>query len=302
MMRERYITKQGKRVLLILFNVERIFAGDLAKQMNTSKNNLSNIIERLKRDVPELLVMEKKGRQIEYSLSEEGREYVETYLNSDEADALFKENFAGNPTNKKESFSNKTKEREELYEKIEKCLDELEREDEYWYESVTGILRKSAQKTASKSLVAWFKEFLALLFQLRLDAEDNRYEGFMKRVDNRSAREYIDGIIARRIELMELWEIAADDWKKAYKLLNVCFEQMGCFVLGAEYMKPLYKIGLSKTAVREIMFDLQEIISEANEDGLTKEEFSEVLKEEGAGDEQYVPFIAEKYDAVRSKN
>lgn len=208
---EKNITKQSKRILLVLYYMKKAYSSTLAEYFEIKRNAMSNRLERLKNLPQELITVKKTGRRMEYSLTDLGVEYVRECLDNEQT-------------------------RAELFGKG-------------W-----SYIPESEQQSNEESLI---KEGLNILWDLDLDTEE---------------------------------------WKRAYMAIDILFDgESRDFAITENMIEALYKIGFSRKEAREMSFAMMNVVTKAQKSELSKEEFCESLVDEGADDERFVYYIAEKY-------
>lgn len=284
---EKILTKQGKKILLCIYDNDNICSGDMAVCLGIQRNSMSNALERLKNAPMELITVKKSGRRKRYSLTQLGREYVEAVLDQEEVrrELLGKINISQIATGSEDVS--------ELKEQLNECVKELEEEDTRWETHIRDVLRKNKRDKTSE-LARKFQELLEILLKLKLSPDKKAYTEWLGNLSDENARVYIEEIILRREGLNYFWELVSEDWKKAYEVLDILFG-IRWFVAAGKAIQKIEELGIPKAVVKEMAFSFQEIISQAKEDELSKEEFCELLLEEGAEDKEYVYYIAEKY-------
>ena len=276
-----FMTKQGKRILLAIYDKGSICSGELATYLDVRRNSMSNALERLKKAPYDLLAVETRGRQKVYTLTELGRKYVETVLENDE---IRKEIPA-------KSDTVELKNEKQLYQSAMEQLKELEEEDRNWEDKVEYILDVGSNDQCELS--GKFNAFLRCLMGLKQMEDNQLYFKALGAIKTSKVQEYVDGIVTRRNSLNVLWEIMEENWENGYKILNTMFELKN-FLLEGERVKELYNIA-KKEDIWKLIQAIQEVITLAFEKNLSEEEFKKMLVEEGADHNQYLEYLGYRY-------
>lgn len=158
-----FMTKQGKRILLAIYDKSSICSSELATYLNVRRNSMSNALERLKKAPYDLLTVETRGRQKVYTLTELGRKYVETVLENDEIRKEF-------PA---KSDAVELKNEKQLYQSAMEQLKELEEEDRSWEDKAEYILNVGSND--QNELSGKFNAFLRCLMVLKQTKDNQLY-------------------------------------------------------------------------------------------------------------------------------
>lgn len=282
---DEYLTKQGKKILFVLYHKKSVCSSDLANFLNVQRNSMSNALARLKKASDPLLSVRKRGRQELYTLTELGRAYVETVLKEDEnAKKLWDSLFAQEDIQEEIDV-------DKMYHQTLECLKELDEADGSWEEKVNGTI--SLDWNAGTELLAKFNEFLSLLQNLKQIDENRQYFEILNQISDAKVRKCVDVIVHRRYTLGKFWEILDDKWKEGYKIIDTLFD-IKIFLLEAKAIKELYSI-IEQNDLWSLIQAMQELMSWAFDKGYTKEEFEELLMEEGADDTPYLKYLGQRY-------
>ena len=146
---------------------------------------------------------------------------------------------------------------------------------------------------AGTELLAKFNEFLSLLQNLKQIDENRQYFEILNQISDAKVRKCVDVIVHRRYTLGKFWEILDDKWKEGYKIIDTLFD-IKIFLLEAKAIKELYSI-IEQNDLWSLIQAMQELMSWAFDKGYTKEEFEELLMEEGADDTPYLKYLGQRY-------
>lgn len=288
---EKNITKQSKRILLVLYYMKKSYSGDLADYFEINRNTMSNRLERLRNLPQKLIVVKKTGRQKEYSLTTLGEEYVRDFLdNEQERDKLMGAGW---------SYASQMEDGSITIIDIKECQKELEEVEPDWEEKISEALKNGIWNGTSKDLKDLkngFEKLIYMLLKVKIEKNEEIYSQSIKGIKSKNAKKCIDNIICRRESLNILWDLAAEDWERAYDAIDILF--LGDdkdFIITEDIIDALCEKEFTRREARDMSFAMMEIITIAKKNELLKEEMYALLVNEGADNNQFVYYIAEKY-------
>lgn len=280
---ENFITKQGKKILCIIYTKGAVCSSELAKCLEISRSAMSNALDRLKNAPYELVLVKKQGRLKMYELTPLGIEYVESYID-----------------NKSSDTTNNQKDKKENDECIRECFNELDELNTFWSDYILDCFEKNMEFPQKSDLFKKIQELITYGIKVNLNEYKMSYQEFLYNITNCRTRGFLDDVIQRRTCLNVLWDIVENDWQSAYKIIDMIFEVQD-FVSAGGMIKEIEELGIPKKEIPNLLLALQSLVTNALEKMLTKEEFCMVLEAEGAEDGPFVYYVAEKY-LIKLKN
>lgn len=272
---ERKLTNQAKKILATLYTNGPMCSSNLAASLGIQKNSMSNALERLSNAHGDLIQREKKGRRNEYSLTETGQLYVAQMFTSHE-----------------DTFAHGEKNIADWNTAIEMCIEELMEVDAHWADVVLDVQNRNE----NTCLWTCFEKLMQLLQEIKAQKTE-LYEHVLSMVQNHCTREFIEDVIARRENLIPLWDLAEEDYNAAYDVVELLFRYQGRLLDADDFVDQIESAGIAKKQIPSLVFSVRALLRDASIRKLSEKEFVQILKREGLKNGQFARYIAREYGA-----
>lgn len=275
-------TRQCNNVLRGLYT-HRLNNKQLAQYIGISASALSNILQKIKANQLGLLVIEQDGRNTYYSLSELGNEYVEKYL----LDSTMPEGGNG----------------------VINIDDARVSED-----AQNAILKiKEIQQLEGDGWQLKLDDFLLSYTSGALQGKDNCYVQLVQSIEHVIIKECWEDLnkiytlldsdlLCKRVEkvfsnlmgIKSLCILDEKNWEMAYRLVDDYFEHAGKYIR-TEFLEQIQIYQMSVKDVKTFFNVLGQLVEDAEEKRMLKEEFYGKWKVFFTPHERLLYYIAEKY-------
>lgn len=270
-------TRQCDTVLKGLYG-NRFNNKELAKHIGISVSALSNVLQKIKTSHLDLLVVEQRGRNIYYSLSELGNEYVEKYL----LDTF-------NIINLESAKISKDAKNALL------MIKEIQNQaNETWQWKIDEFLVNNISESSGNKIENSCFQLIQSIESVIMGERWEELNEIYKMLDSDILCQRIEKKFSKLMGIKSLCMLEDQDWEMTYRLVDDFFEQGGKFIR-TEFLKQFQLYQINYDDIYKIYDVLEQLTTEAENKEMLKDAFYKEWKSFFAPHEKLLYYIAEKY-------